>query len=263
MDDFRNLIWNYYHTHGRRMPWRTISDPYKIYVSEIMLQQTQVPRVMEKYPTFIKHFPTFKALADASQRDVLLEWIGLGYNRRGVFLKKSAEIIINKFKGKLPQDEKDLLTLPGIGPATAGSLQAFVFNKPIVFIETNIRSVYIHHFFKNKEDIADSQLLPLIEKTLDRENPREWYYALMDYGAYLKKNMGNSSKRSKHYTKQSTFKGSNREVRGRILKTLLSKPLTFKTLEKHIPDIRLRQNLENLEREGLLAKNKTQYYVPN
>lgn len=273
------------------MPWRETRDPYKIFVSEIMLQQTQVPRVLEKYPLFIKRFPTWRALANASTKDVLQEWQGLGYNRRGLNLKRSAEMIVRDFGGKLPNTPEGLLKLPGIGPATAGSLQAFAFDKPVVFIETNIRSVYIHHFFDqpqinadntpmqadihDKKDIADRELIPYIEKTLPNKYPacladnpnelyRQWYWALMDYGTELKKSVGNSSRRSSHYTKQSKFEGSNRQVRANILKLLLARPnQTENMLAKQINDDRLEANLQALKKEGLIARDKTRYYIPN
>ena len=166
------------------------------------------------------------------------------------------------FAGKLPSTEEDLLKLPGIGPATTGSLQAFVFNQPVVFIETNIRSVYIHHFFKDRDDVADNELIPYIQKTVDKENPREWYYALMDYGTELKKSVGNASKKSRHYTKQSKFEGSNRQIRAKIIKELVVRPQqTKRSLIKKISDERVEQNLINLDKEGLISKEKSRYSI--
>jgi len=255
------------------MPWRpptlklrsdgTARKPYKVLVSEIMLQQTQVSRVMEKYPSFIKRFPTFKALAEASQRNVLEEWMGLGYNRRGLNLKRTAEIVTRDRHGKLPRLREELVTLPGIGPATAGALRAYVWNEPDVFIETNIRTVYIYHFFNEAVDVRDADLMPIIENTLDKNNPRGWYYALMDYGTDLKTRVGNSSRTSRHYTKQSPFIGSNRAVRSRILTLLLAKPYqTTAALKKQIADQRTEANVATLEREGMIARKKTRYFVP-
>jgi A/G-specific adenine glycosylase len=182
-----------------------------------MLQQTQVDRVIPKYLTFIKKFPTAAELASASQKEVLTLWQGLGYNRRALNLWQSAKII-NK-KG-FPKKEEDLIALPGIGPYTARAVLAFAYNKPAVLIETNIRAVFIHHFFKRTEKVTDKELLPLIEKTLDSKNPREWYWALMDYGSYLKKNIPNPSRKSAHHSKQTKFKGSRRELRGKIVRVL-------------------------------------------
>lgn len=262
---FRKTVWDYYEKHARPMPWRNIQSPYKILVSEIMLQQTQVSRVMEKYPPFIKRFPTFKALAEAPQRDVLEEWMGLGYNRRGLNLKRTAEIVTRDYRGKLPRTHEELMKLPGIGPATAGALRAYVFNEPDVFIETNIRSVYIHHFLKKATDVTDKDLLPLIEKTVDRDNPREWYYALMDYGTHLKKTHGNASRKSAHYTRQSKFTGSTRELRAKILKHLLAHPSqtpTQITKAIDLKDKRIPAVLETLTRDGLITKAGSRYHVP-
>ncbi|MEK7079017.1 MAG: A/G-specific adenine glycosylase, partial [Patescibacteria group bacterium] len=132
----------------RDFPWRNTTDPYHILVSEVMLQQTQVARVMVKFPIFIDQFSNFKELATASTKDILQVWQGMGYNRRALYLKKIAEIVITQYKGKLPDDPAILDTFPGIGEATAASIVAFAFNKPLVFIETNIRRVFIHLFFE-------------------------------------------------------------------------------------------------------------------
>lgn len=253
---FVDTVWTYYKDNGRHtLPWRATRYPYKILVSEIMLQQTQVDRVIFKYKSFLKRFPTVQKLAQADTKSLLLEWQGLGYNRRAVNLKRTAETIVNEYKGKFPTDLETLLKLPGIGKATAGDLLAFAWNKPSIVIETNIRTVFIHHFFKNQEKISDTELIPLIEKTLDKEHPREWYYALMDYGSFLKKQM-NINARSAQYKKQSAFKGSNRELRSTILKLVLEKGRT----EQEILDLlnspapAISKNLIALEKEGLIQK---------
>jgi A/G-specific adenine glycosylase len=270
---FQKTIWDYYHAHGRHtLPWRPPSlklrrdkvtlDPYKILVSEIMLQQTQVSRVIVKYKSFLKKFPTVQKLAVASLSDVLLEWQGLGYNRRGMYLKKCAEEIVHTYNGKFPKDLKSLITLPGIGPATAGDIMAFAWNMPAVVIETNIRSVFIHFFFQGQTAVQDRDILPLIEKTLDRENPREWYYALMDYGAYVKET-SNPNLRSSHHVRQSRFEGSNRQKRSAILKLILEKPRTDKEiikLTKYNPQIVIK-NLKDLEKEKMLVKKYSKYTV--
>ncbi len=229
---FQKVIWNYYKKNKRNFPWRNTKDPYKILVSEIMLQQTQAPRVVPKYNSFIKRFPTLKSLADTKLSEVLREWQGLGYNRRAKYLKMCAETVVRKYGGKFPKDFNKLVEFPGIGPATAGDLMAFAWNMPVVVIETNIRSVFIHHFFSKeseKRKIHDKEILPLIEKILDKKKPREWYSALMDYGAYLKET-SNPGRKSAHYAKQSPFKGSNREKRSKILKLILQKPRTEKEI---------------------------------
>lgn len=266
INSFKNTVWKFYRAHGRgHLPWRKTRDPYKILVSEIMLQQTQVDRVIPKYKSFLKKFPKVKALAKVKNKDVLLEWQGLGYNRRALNLKRAAEKIVSDFGGEFPQTLDELLTLPGVGRATAGDVLAFAFNKPAVVIETNIRTVFIHHFFADKKKVSDKEILKLIEKTLPTSHAkgrtggvREWYYALMDYGAHLKKTLGNNIARSKHYKKQSTFKGSNRELRSHILKLVLAKPRTkaeiLKLLDSPAPAIE--KNLLALSKEGLIrAKN--------
>ncbi len=265
---FKKLIYNHYKAHGRVFPWRTTRDPYKILVSEIMLQQTQAPRVLEKYTSFLKRFPTLKSLAKAPPKSLLQEWQGLGYNRRAISLQKTAQEIVTKHKGVFPKNYEMLLTLPGIGPATAGDLLAFAWNKPAVVIETNIRTVYINYFFPGQQNIPDSDLLPLIKKSLDNKNPRDWYFALMDYGAFLKKTIPNPSRQSKHYTKQSTFRGSNRELRSKILKYLLAYPnqtsnIISESLLASLDNVE--KNVTALVKEGLIkektVKQTKLYYV--
>ena len=134
-----------------------------------------------------------------------------------------AQIVVNEHGGVLPQDQHLLETLPGIGPDTAGSIGAFAFNKPTVFIETNIRTVFIHCFFKDTVGVTDKELLPLIAASVDHDNPREWYYALMDYGVWCKSQHINPSRKSAHHTKQSKFEGSDRQIRARIVKLIAEK----------------------------------------
>jgi A/G-specific adenine glycosylase len=256
---FKQIIWNYYRKNGRKLPWRQTRNPYKILVSEIMLQQTQAPRVVPKYISFLKKFPNTATLAQAPFKNVLLEWQGLGYNRRALYLKQTAEKIENDFNGKFPKDFKTLCSLPGIGPATAGDILAFAWNIPTVVIETNIRSVFIHFFFNNTEKVSDKEIVPLIQKTLDTENPREWYWALFDYGAYLKETR-NPSRQSKHYTKQSRFKGSNREKRSHILQLILKKPRTETELSKSL-GYDASENLSAMQQEGLIRKSKNRFVI--
>lgn len=261
---FQKTIYAYYKTSGRKLPWRKTKDPYKILVSEIMLQQTQVHRVLPKYAEFIKRFPTFRSLAKAPLPAVLRAWQGLGYNRRALALKKITEVVEKEYNGKLPKSPGLLQKLPGIGPATAASISAFTWNAPSVFIETNIRTVFIHFFFKNKKVVRDENIEELVEKTLDQKNPREWYWALMDYGAMLKANGAKYNSRSAHYAKQSKFSGSNRQVRGAILRALLKEkrasPAALKK-EMAIPNKRLSPLLNTLTREGFIKKQKGSYYL--
>jgi A/G-specific adenine glycosylase len=244
------------------MLWRQTDDPYRILVSEIMLQQTQVNRVAVKYPEFMAAFPDAAALARAPQSTVIAAWQGMGYNRRAIALKKCAEKIVDAFGGTVPRDPEVLATFPGIGPATASSICAFAFNQPVVFIETNIRRVFIHSFFPDKESVTDKEILPLVERALDRDEPRVWYWALMDLGTELKKQMPNPNRKSAAYTKQAPFEGSDRRIRGMILKFLIEKS---PSREKAIVDCvseepaRVRRILAALEKEGFIRKSKTGY----
>lgn len=231
---FQTKIWKYYQTNGRNFVWRQKITPYFVVVSEIMLQQTQTKRVAEKFPEFIKKFPNFKILANASTAEVIQAWQGLGYNRRALFLRELAKKVVNEYNGKLPNNPEELVKLPGVGKNTTGSIAAFAFNTPTIFIETNIRSVFLHEFFPDQTEVSDTELLPLIEASVSKDNPREWYYALMDYGVALKRANKNPSRASKHHTKQSKFIGSKRQIRGEILRRLTQGPLSLQLLKKTI-----------------------------
>ncbi|MES3005782.1 MAG: A/G-specific adenine glycosylase [Patescibacteria group bacterium] len=262
---FQKVIWGYHAEHRRSLPWRRTRDPYKILVSEMMLQQTQVGRVLEKYRSFLKKFPSIKILATAPLQEVLLEWQGLGYNRRALYLKKTAKTVANDHNGKFPQTQEELLKLPGIGQSTAGALLAFAYNLPAIFVETNIRSVFLHFFFKDISSVPDTMIRELVEKTFDYSNPREWYYALYDYGTMLKKSVDANTRsvhrKSKHYKKQSKFIGSNRELRSRIIKHILSSSKAQSTeqiIKKVLGDSEaITSNLKSMRKEGLL-KHVTQ-----
>nr|WP_284694496.1 A/G-specific adenine glycosylase [Geomonas sp. Red32] len=261
---FRERILAYYRAHGRSLPWRETRDPYAILVSEIMLQQTQVDRVREKYRAFLAVFPGFEELARAPLADVLSLWQGLGYNRRAISLKLCAEAVVERCGGRLPGGIPELEALPGIGPYTARAVALFAFGEPTPFIETNIRSVYLHHFFPGEEKVSDALILPLVEATMDREDPREWYYALMDYGSQLKRTGENPSRRSAHHTRQSPFRGSNREQRSLILKAILANPgITGQELRGAVPEAAasLEKNLLQLEREGFICREEDGYRV--
>ncbi len=253
---FVKTVSKHYKTAGRHdLPWRKTTNPYHILVSEIMLQQTQVARVIPKYKEFLKQFPTVQRLSAAPLGEVLRAWQGLGYNRRAKFLKLAAEVVTNEHKGIWPKTYEEILRLPGIGSYTAGAVMNFAYNLPVPLIETNIRTVYIHHFFKDTEGVADNELLPIIERTLDTTNPRVWNWALMDYGSHLKETVGNVSRKSKAYQKQSNFKASNRYIRGIILRELTRCAMTKTTLFKNLNSIekeRVQQQLESLEREGMV-----------
>lgn len=257
---FRNMVWDHYTRHSRKLPWRADTDSYAITVSELMLQQTQVSRVIPKYNEFMQLYPDWQALTEAKQADVLRAWQGLGYNRRARYLHQIAQFVTNNWAGNIPTDPKELSTLPGIGVNTAGAIIAYTYNLPVVFIETNIRSVFLHHFFNNKDNIHDKKILPLVEAALDTDNPREWYWALMDYGTHIKALYKNPSRRSSHYSKQSKFEGSRRQLRARVLKLVLSSsPLSAKQLSEQFSDDRLPAVLKELVQEGLIGLNRGRY----
>jgi A/G-specific adenine glycosylase len=232
LDEFRETVWMHYRAHGRDdLPWRQTRDPYRILVSEIMLQQTQVPRVIPKYEEFISVFPDVERLAAAPVDGVLRVWQGLGYNRRALALKRLAEQIVERHSGRVPADLVALRGLPGVGPATAAAVAAFAFDDAHPLLETNIRAAYLHHFFPDRDRVGDDELLPLVAATLDRDDPRNWYYALMDYGSFLKSHVTNPSRRSRHHAKQSPFEGSRRQLRARTLRAVLERPgLTMEDL---------------------------------
>jgi A/G-specific adenine glycosylase len=264
ISSFQRLLYDYYKRNRRDLPWRNTDNPYHILVSDIMLQQTQVERVNEKYALFVDRFPDVASLARATLKEVLEVWQGLGYNRRAISLMKLAGMIVSEYHGQLPADAEELVKLPGIGQATAGCLLAFAFRMPSVFIETNIRRVFIHHFFQDRVDVHDNEIMPLVEATLDRKNPRDWYYALMDYGSQLKKEMENPNKKSAHYIRQRPFEGSDRKIRGVILKVLMRKtPMTEEAIiiavgnEKE----RVKKILTDLVKEGFIIKTGKTYRI--
>jgi len=252
---FRDSVWRFYRKHGRSFPWRQTDDPYCILVSEVMLQQTSTSRVLGKYDGFIASFPDFPALAESPLRTVLEQWRGLGYNRRAIALQKTAALVLSEFEGRLPSDPESLERLPGIGRYTASALAALAFNRPTVFIETNIRTVFLDLFFHDRMEVRDRDILPLVEATLDRASPREWYYALFDYGAALKKTAVSRVK-SAHYRRQGRFEGSNRQLRSAILAVLLANSTVRESelIETTGWDSAIvRRNVRQMEKEGFLT----------
>jgi A/G-specific adenine glycosylase len=256
---FREIIYGHFQRHGRDFPWRHTDDPYEILVSEIMLQQTQVDRVTRWCRRFLRAFPDLATLAQASVHAILSVWQGLGYNRRALFLQRLARQVVEEFGGRLPDSPEVLRTLPGVGPATAGALAAFAFNRPVVFLETNIRRVFLHFFFPRATGITDRQLFPLVGQTLDTACPRLWFYALMDYGASLKMQAANANRRSAHYRKQSPFENSDRQIRSRILQILLrDSPLHQELVEEAGGQrpARVRRIISQLVAEGFLEQRE-------
>lgn len=246
----------------RDMPWREDTRPYYVLVSELMLQQTQVGRVVPKFNDFIKKFPDEIALAHASLADVLKAWQGLGYNRRAKYLHEAARKIVEA--GKFPDIEKDLMALPGIGKNTAGAILAYSYNYPSVFVETNIRTVYIHHFFNNEFTLDDKKIVAKLIETLDHENPRIFYQSLMDYGSWLKSQGIRNNASSKHYKKQAPLKGSVREVRGQLIRLLADGDKTISEIELlYKNDARLASALSGLEKDGLIKNNGVVLHLTN
>jgi A/G-specific adenine glycosylase len=262
---FRTIVYRHYAKHGRHnLPWRKTADPYRILVSEVMLQQTQVDRVIPYFERFIKRFPKVRALAKAPLGDVLRLWQGLGYNRRAKMLHECAKVVVTHHAGRLPRTFTALVELPGIGPYTAAAVMAFAHNEPVALIETNVRAALIHHFFPMRGKVTDSELMPLVDAALDRKSPRKWYSALMDYGSHLKRIEGNASRRSAHHTKQSRFQGSDRQVRGAILRALALKTHNLDSLVKETKHTktRLMAQVGQLLKENMIVKSRRGYALP-
>ena len=217
---FQKFVLGYFKKHGRDFPWRETKDPYKVLVSEVMLQQTQTERVVVKYAEFLKAFPTWKALSDATPADVVKVWMGLGYYRRAFNLHKAARCVVLEHRGAPPKTSEGLRKLPGVGPYTAAAVAAFAFGEPAPMIETNIRSVYLYTFYPQVCAVSDKEIFKKIEDTLYKRDPRSWFYALMDLGVELKKHTKGINQRSKHHVKQSKFNGSLRQVRAAVLRAI-------------------------------------------
>ncbi len=297
---FKETVWNYYNISGRNnLPWRKKINSYRVWVSEVMLQQTQVDRVRGFFDTWTSHFPKVDDLARASQIDILRLWKGLGYNSRALRMKKCAQEIMQHYQGKFPKSQDELQKLPGIGPYTAGAICAFANNQAVPIIETNIRRVFIHHFFNtvchpeldsgprvksntwipdqvrnDNNQIHDSEILKLVEQTLDQKNPRQWYWALMDYGSFLGRTLNSKGKKynpnvqSKHYTKQSKFKGSDRQIRSMILRVLLehnnfiSKSELVKEIKKFSNDQeRITTIMNKMKKDGFFEIDEKGIYL--
>lgn len=244
------------------MPWRESTDPYLILVSELMLQQTQVERVIPKFNSFIGRFPDVFSLASASLADVLIAWSGLGYNRRAKYLHLAAQKIVADYGGLVPSTQPELVGLPGVGPNTAAAVLAYGFDQPVIFVETNIRSVYFYHFFADATSVSDHELRDIVRATLDSTQPRQWYWALMDYGSDLKRRGVGQTAKSSHYKKQAPLKGSLREVRGQIIHRLTRGDATEAALRSELEaDGRFEIALAALIRDGLVERSSGQLHL--
>lgn len=255
VEQFQQFLLEKGHELYRDMPWRRDTRAYYVLVSELMLQQTQVSRVIPKFEQFIEAFPGIATLAAAPLADVLTLWQGLGYNRRAKFLLHAAQMILHELAGQFPNTLESLLALPGVGKNTAGAILAYAYNQPSIFIETNIRTVYIHHFFGDTDMVDDTEIQNLLQLTLDHEHPREFYWALMDYGTHLKSQGLKAATRSAHYKKQSPLEGSVRQVRGQIIKAITrSSPLTDAELRALIAaDERYEPAFQGLVKDGIIS----------
>lgn len=244
----------------RDMPWRRDTSAYNILVSEIMLQQTQVDRVLPKFEAFMARFPDVAVLASAPLADVLVLWSGLGYNRRAKFLHEAAKLIVDEFDGELPNTHAELVRLPGVGVNTAGAILAYAFNQPVIYIETNVRTVYLHHFFEGNSQVSDPMIREKIEATLDHDQPRLFYWALMDYGSWLKRSGVKNIDRSKHYRKQTPLAGSIRQVRGNIIRMLTLGECSLSELRRTVDsdDGRFEDAYEQLLFERLIQQQGEQ-----
>ncbi|GHV51915.1 endonuclease III [Spirochaetia bacterium] len=262
--EFREIVYSNYEKAGRTFPWRENINPWGVMVSEFMLQQTQTERVITYWNRWMKLWPSPADLAGASMEEALREWSGLGYNRRCRFLKDCARRITAEHGGKVPDTPKGLLPLPGIGPYTAGAIPCFAYNYPSVFIETNIRAAVLHFFFKDRTGVKDNEIFPILESCLDRKNPRKWYWALMDYGVALKQLTVNPNRRSAHYTRQSKFEGSFRQLRGAVVKTLAAQGKAgIKELQERsgVEEEDLYKVLDVLEKEMMVAEEEGIYRI--
>ncbi len=252
---------NYYSICQRELPWRKkTNNPYHVLVSEVMLQQTQVDRVIPKFKIFITTFPTIQTLANATPASILRVWSGLGYNRRALALGSAARCIVSEYNGKIPRDRNLLQKLPGIGTYTSGAICAFAYNKGEVFVETNIRTVVAHHIYPqhrciSEEMIHDAVCVMLSYAKKKRIQPNTFYSALMDYGAHLKETGISVAHRVAVSTKQKKFSGSVRQARGLIVRTLLEEPhgLSKKAFIKRVTHQKRTSALCALMKDGIVV----------
>ncbi len=276
-------ILNWYRINGRGLPWRTTKNPYRILLSEVMAQQTQVQRVALFYSPWLKKFPTISKLAGAAKADVLRQWSGLGYNSRALRLHKLAKQLAENSGGRLPNTIGELRDLPGVGKYTAHAVACFAFGAAVPVVDVNIRRVLSRVFWKTRsaDDLRpEGEIWTLAEKTLPLKKATEWNQALMDLGALVctarNPHCGSCPAASlcasafsaafdkKHSMRKKTepsFKEIPRRIyRGRILKALHEKPLTPLQLGKrvierfHPRDLEwMRGVLETMERESLIV----------
>ncbi len=246
MEEFRRRVFEFYEEHGRDLPWRDTHEPYKILVSEVMLQQTQVSRVVPKYEEWIERWPTNQALAETALDDIMPVWQGLGYNNRAKRLRNAAAQVEAEHEGDYPRDIERLQELPGVGPYTASALLIFAFNEDVAAVDTNIRRVLIHEFDLD-EDVGMDTLYSIAHRLVPTGRSREWHNALMDYGALeaTSAETGVASRGS-----QSPFEGSTRYYRGKVVRRVTEEgPVDVDALD--IEDTE--EVLESLQEDGLIV----------
>jgi A/G-specific adenine glycosylase len=264
-ETFLQTILGFYEGHGRQFIWRETSDPYRILLSEVMLQQTQTSRVIPKYELFLSLWPTLKDLAGVALDELLYHWKGLGYNRRALNLRRSA-IASREWDWNLPTKQTELLSLPGVGKATAAAIGAFSYRERTIYLETNIRRVLLHCFYPDQEGVKDKELELLLGRLVQLvEDPKAWYYALMDFGVLLKHLLPNANTRSAHYTKQAKFENSNRQIRGQLIHLLsdtgAKEQQQVTTLLSHFEEERVLYCLGQLEKEGFVEETEGTYRI--
>lgn len=268
LGEFTERVWERGRELYRDLPWRNTHDPYAILLSEVMLQQTQVSRVSGRWEQWLETFPTVSDLARAPLPPVLELWQGMGYNRRALNLKRCAELVLAEHDGRIPHDKKQLLALPGIGPSTSAGVRAFAFELPDVYLETNVRAVFIHEFFPDQDKVSDKELAPLVEAACPQDGRvRDWYYALLDYGAHLKKAVPNPTRKSRQYARQSKFEGSHRQKRAYLLRRVLEASLSSEELAADLARVEeaagrsalshdeVKAILSELERDGFIVQH--------
>lgn len=264
---FNHLLSSHFQQHGRDLPWRSPAlktdshgrlNGCAVLVSELMLQQTQVSRVEVKFLQFLNLFPTLKSLADAPFTAVLAAWQGLGYNRRALYLHEAAKVLVDHPE---PWSFELLAAQKGIGKNTAAAVIVYAYNQPMAFVETNIRTVFIHHFFQSHKTVSDTQLTDIVQKMLPETDPRQWYWSLMDYGSFLKQTTKDAARKSVSYKKQSQFKGSFRALRAQVLRSLLQGPKNPQQIKRELKDDRAMQVLHALEKDGLIIKENNQFII--
>ena len=282
---FEQKLLSWYSSQKRDLPWRKTTDPYHILVSEVMLQQTQVDRVIPKYLAFLQRFPTVQDLANASAGEVIKMWSGLGYNRRAVKLHECAKAVVEKFQGIFPSYEEELQQLQGIGPYTSAAIMAFAYNKPALVIDTNVRRVFFR-IFLGEEEVLE-QLQETIARYVSKKQSRDYHNALMDFGSaictarapkcescvfakecvstktYSKQEMEEMASRI-FKTTQSKFVGSNRYYRSLVLKAVQKNDgISVQDLGKLLPKDKDAQDLvSQLVKDKLIILEKEGVCLP-